>query len=67
MKLYPLKVRLRISEVIQMNEEKSSADIYWEKVSDMIEEAESKYKKTGIVYDAESVLSDLKEKYNFKS
>ena len=34
-----------------MNEEKAS-DTYWEKVSDMIEEAESKYKKTGIVYDA---------------
>ena len=30
-----------------MNEEKAS-DTYWEKVSDMIEEAESKYKKTGI-------------------
>lgn len=50
-----------------MNEEKSSADIYWENVSDMIEEAENKYKKTGIVYDAGSVLSDLKGKYNFKS
>ena len=50
-----------------MNEEKSSADIYWEKVSDMIEEAEDAYHKTGIAYDAGSVLSDLKEKYNFKS
>lgn len=50
-----------------MNEEKSSADIYWENVSYMIEEAESKYRETGIAYDAESVLSDLKEKYNFKS
>lgn len=49
-----------------MNEEKAS-DTYWENVSDMIEEAESKYKKTGIVYDAGSVLSDLKGKYNFKS
>ena len=28
-----------------MNEEKSSADIYWEKVSYMIEEAESKGKQ----------------------
>ena len=50
-----------------MNEEKSSADIYWENVSYMIEEAESKYRETGIAYDAESVLSDLKERYNFKS
>lgn len=49
-----------------MYEEKVS-DIYWEKVSDMIEEAENKYRETGIAYDAGSVLSDLKEKYNFKS
>lgn len=55
-----------IRKEIYMNEEKAS-DTYWEKVSDMIEEAESKYKKTGIVYDVESVLSDLKEKYNFNS
>ena len=26
-----------------MNEEKTSTDMYWEKVSDMIEEAKSKY------------------------
>lgn len=49
-----------------MNEEKAS-DTYWENVSDMIEEAEDAYHKTGIAYDAGSVLSDLKEKYNFKS
>lgn len=49
-----------------MNEEKAS-NTYWEKVSDMIEEAENKYRETGIAYDAEAVLSDLKEKYSFKS
>ena len=52
--------------MVVMSYEKYAEHMYWEKVSDLIEEAEDAYHKTGIAYDAESVLSDLKEKYNFK-
>lgn len=54
------------ADMVVMSYEKYAEHMYWEKVSDLIEEADDAYRKTGIAYDAESVLSDLKEKYNFK-